>query len=545
MAPPRKKGKALGKVVGKAVQVLVQAFPASSNGFPALPLDILFEIFSHLHPIDLLYLTRTTKPFRRFLLNRANVAIWRAAFENSSREGGPPGCPSYMTEPAWARVAFEKTCHVCSAALRDNREVDSVWWEFGARYCGDCLRSQICNTISPKLKRLDPNRPKFEWDSLFPRVLRYYLVAHQREMMDAFIETEDPELRAAFVERRVEQTRLVMQHSKLCREWAQLQIQNRAELRRQAAEDRRQKKELKEKAEKEARLEAIIPSVDVAKPLTPRDYRELEPALLLRLNAGKRASVLKQRLSVFLKSFPLIIDQADLNNIALSIRPCLVDILLIPAVRALLEEDGHAAVSPEHLVSTLRPLMPELLQTWAGEAEAQIADHARKLLDLRGETASVDQPDTPALAIAYFTCPRNCGAAGYFPKLYKHSCTAPNSLWLYRYYSSYGENNPEAYESLAEQCTAEKPFTPTVLHFGVRLHALEGVVKVYGRDPMTATFKEMAGDRRLVSCTVYNASKPMDWLAAMEHGTKFHLRERDPEIAWKFSGGQRDSDIDV
>ncbi|KAJ7685414.1 hypothetical protein DFH06DRAFT_42092 [Mycena polygramma] len=100
---PRKKAKR-----GKAKEL---AFAPSPNGFPALPLDILFEIFSLLHSLDLLHLARTTKPFRRFLLNRANVGIWRAAF-SVLREEGFPECPPYSPEPAWTRLVFEKSCHV-------------------------------------------------------------------------------------------------------------------------------------------------------------------------------------------------------------------------------------------------------------------------------------------------------------------------------------------------------------------------------------------------------------------------------------------------
>lgn len=111
-----------------------------------------------MHPLDLLRLARTTKPFRRFLLNRANVGIWRAAF-SALHEGGLPECPPYSCEPAWARLLFEKACHVgcsglrtsfstdsqtqvCSTTLRDDPNLDPVWWEFSARYCASCVTKQ-------------------------------------------------------------------------------------------------------------------------------------------------------------------------------------------------------------------------------------------------------------------------------------------------------------------------------------------------------------------------------------------------------------------
>ncbi|KAJ7709641.1 hypothetical protein B0H17DRAFT_231775 [Mycena rosella] len=566
--PPRKKG----KVIGKKVKDLVLAFPTSSKGFPALPLDILFEIFSHLHPLDLLHLTRTTKPFRRFLLNRANAAIWRDAFANSASEGGPPGIPSYMTEPAWARVAFEKTCHVCLAALRESPDIDSVWWEFGARYCGDCMGSQVSSTVSVKLKRLDPKRSN--WESLLPRVPRgqflqryYYLVAHQREMIDAFTATEDTELRQAIVSKRAEQTRLVMQHSELCRAWAKAQMESRrqqAEARRREAENRRRTKELKQEATKEARVQAVVtklkavgwsdepwmtfgtlashirhyPAVDVAQPLAPRAYRDLEPALLLRLTTEKRAAVLRQRIKVFAEAFPLMLDPAEPKNPAGGLLPRIVDVALAPAVRALLEEKGDGQVSQQQLVSTLRPVMPGLLQRWVKDAEARTSVHAGELLGLESENAV----DPLSLAIAYVHCPRSgCGRGGYFPTLCGHPCIMARQLW-----ASYANSDANSYEQLAEQCAGEKPYSPTVLRFGAGLRGLEGVVRAYGRDPKTATFREMAGERRLVSCGRCRETHPsMDWLAAMEHSTKFHNRPRDPEIVWTFREEKRDSNVEV
>ncbi|KAJ7087793.1 hypothetical protein C8R44DRAFT_893043 [Mycena epipterygia] len=571
--PPRKKTK--GKING--VERLALAFPASPAGFPALPLDILFEIFSLLHPLDLLYLTRTTKPFRRFLLNSSNAAIWRAAFATSIKEGGPPGCPTYMCEPAWARVAFEKTCHICLASLRDDPNVDSVWWEFAARYCGDCMGSLVSKSISVKVKRLDPKR---KWEVVFPRVPRYpgtstwyyYLIAHQRELIDAYVETESPELRAAIIQKRTEQTHLIMQHSQLCRNWAQEQIRSRqkqAAIRQRQAEDRRREENEKKDATKRSRLQAIVekltalgwsdepwmsggtlsqqirwyPSVDVPTEFTPRAYNELEPALLLRLNADKRAAILNKRLDVFRMAFPLIINNTEIENLALSVRPRLPDILLIPAVRTLIEEKGEDEISSDQLVHTLRSVMPTLLKVWAREAMAQIVAHAHRFLNSDPEV-----PDVLGLAIAHVKCPRNCGATGYFPKLFKHSCLY-GLHWLHQRYTQ-GKNDANAYESLVEDRFYENCFTPTMLQFGSRLQALESVVRAYGRDPKTTTYTEIAREMRLVICgkCVANPKRSklrerlphsLDWLQAMDHCTDAHLQDAD--FSWELSGKSRES----
>ncbi|KAJ7156971.1 hypothetical protein C8R43DRAFT_997893 [Mycena crocata] len=597
--PPRKKAR------GTKTEQLALLFPARPEGFPALPLDILFEIFSLLLPLDLLHLTRTTKPFRRFLLNRANAAIWQAAFATSASKGGPPGCPAYMSEPAWTRVAFEKMCHICSATLRDDANTDSVWWEFGARYCGDCMGSQVSSTITVKLKRLDPN---LSWEHVLPRVPRnlqssrwYYLIAHQRDLMDLYLETEDEELRAAIIHDRQTQTGLIMDHSKLCRDWARKQIQDkriaareREVNRHQHSENRRIAKETKDEEAKKSRLEAIVskltalgwsdkpwmnsgslsaqirhyPLVQVPKMLGAHEFVKMETGLISQLNADKHNVILEQNLKVFRQAFPLIITPAELAGLTLDVPPTCTDLVLIPAIRVLLEEEAEASIPTNRLVETLRPLMPTLLKTWVAETVDRIALHARKSLNLEHEDVPPGSPDPLALAIALVGCPK-CHAVRYFSSLLRpdHSCPnlahSPNSTWLHQSAFSWGSSSPKEeespYERLVRNAFYGKPFTPTVLRFGVRLQAFEDVVRAFGRDPKIATFREMAQDRRLVRCGICvakagkarkasNLSAPsLDWLQAMHHDRSFHpgVSESDETIVWEFSGTSRDSDVKV
>ena len=67
------------------------------------------QIFCRLEPRDLLNLARTTKPFRQFLMSRASAGMWKAARANVE---GLPDCPSHLSEPAYANLAFFSYCHV-------------------------------------------------------------------------------------------------------------------------------------------------------------------------------------------------------------------------------------------------------------------------------------------------------------------------------------------------------------------------------------------------------------------------------------------------
>ena len=73
------------------------------------------KIFGHLHPLDLLHLARTTKPFRRVLMHRSAISVWKEARSNVD---GLPECHPSMSEPAYANLAFDSHCHVCNSPSR-------------------------------------------------------------------------------------------------------------------------------------------------------------------------------------------------------------------------------------------------------------------------------------------------------------------------------------------------------------------------------------------------------------------------------------------
>ncbi|KAI0073723.1 hypothetical protein K474DRAFT_1710484 [Panus rudis PR-1116 ss-1] len=97
-----------------------------------MPVDILLEIFAYVEPKDLLNLSRCTKAFRAFLLNRRSATLcWKAARKNVE---DLPEIPDDMSEPAFAHMFFDGFCHHC---LRGNA---SPHWVFLGRFCHCCLK---------------------------------------------------------------------------------------------------------------------------------------------------------------------------------------------------------------------------------------------------------------------------------------------------------------------------------------------------------------------------------------------------------------------
>ncbi|KAI0634989.1 hypothetical protein C8Q77DRAFT_1156349 [Trametes polyzona] len=121
-----KRKKALERDVGKLTEVL------------NLPLDVFFEIASHLHLVDILQLARTSKELRAILLSPACRHLWVAARRNIAPP--LPECPSYMTENRYARLVFERVCDACGVGRSVN-----VDYAIPARFCGACWKANVRN----------------------------------------------------------------------------------------------------------------------------------------------------------------------------------------------------------------------------------------------------------------------------------------------------------------------------------------------------------------------------------------------------------------
>ncbi|KAH6872033.1 hypothetical protein BKA70DRAFT_294738 [Coprinopsis sp. MPI-PUGE-AT-0042] len=129
-----------------------------------MPLDLLFEIFSKLHPLDLLTLARTAKSLRAVLLDRSAGSLWKESLEH--HVPGLPTCPDDVSEPAWVDLALGKTCQKCCRNVANQTLV----WEARVRYCSRCLHEEFRvkaynSTILPsQVKDCVPE----EWISIKP-----------------------------------------------------------------------------------------------------------------------------------------------------------------------------------------------------------------------------------------------------------------------------------------------------------------------------------------------------------------------------------------
>ncbi|KAI0660280.1 hypothetical protein C8Q70DRAFT_980015 [Cubamyces menziesii] len=105
------------------------------SGLMQVPMDVFFEITSHLRPIDLLQLARTSKYLRSVILGRTNRFVWLASLNSVA---GLPPCPTDMAEPMYAALLFDRICMLCG-------ETRSHWVDYAIRLrlCKSCYHTHI------------------------------------------------------------------------------------------------------------------------------------------------------------------------------------------------------------------------------------------------------------------------------------------------------------------------------------------------------------------------------------------------------------------
>ncbi|PBK64123.1 hypothetical protein ARMSODRAFT_472601 [Armillaria solidipes] len=145
--------------------VKIRADSSTTKNFMNLPLELWLEVFKLLHPSDLLRLSRTNLQFRSVLMSRSSEIVWRAARSDIPKLPGPP--PG-LSEPAWANLAFDSTCHVrlcscygqlgvgsdltCITQFCSRTGIRRIDFLFRVRTCGACTEKQIISdaAVFPK-----------------------------------------------------------------------------------------------------------------------------------------------------------------------------------------------------------------------------------------------------------------------------------------------------------------------------------------------------------------------------------------------------------
>ena len=77
----------------------------------SLSTELLFEIFAHVPPKSLLYLSRTSLPLRNILLDMKSTSVWKKSIEHTY-EGYFPSLIPKMDLPAFVHLLLSSSCSV-------------------------------------------------------------------------------------------------------------------------------------------------------------------------------------------------------------------------------------------------------------------------------------------------------------------------------------------------------------------------------------------------------------------------------------------------
>ncbi|KAF9473295.1 hypothetical protein BDN70DRAFT_925244 [Pholiota conissans] len=195
-----------------------------------MPMDILFEIFGQLNPIDLLSMARTTKAFRNILMSRTSITAWRAARSNIA---ALPDCPDDLSEPQYATLMFLTRCSVCHRDL----SIVHISWYSRARCCNSCLKKTFLQVRSVVgwARSVTTTYPSLlaKWIPFFTvskevtsRKNETYIRQHtfiwekrDEEWASEYRSLQDPQSRYKWVIDNLEQRYAINKHARACALW--------------------------------------------------------------------------------------------------------------------------------------------------------------------------------------------------------------------------------------------------------------------------------------------------------------------------------------
>ncbi|KAI0792950.1 hypothetical protein BC629DRAFT_1592873 [Irpex lacteus] len=396
-----------------------------------MPLDVILEICSLLHPKDILHLARATRQLRQYFMSRRAVSVWKAALANLP---GVPPCPEDLSEPAFCGLLFEQHCSCCLS-----RNCQDVYWQCGVRLCDSCRNRMEWHEgdtefkIEAAAKRMLKSRQLTE---LVPVVRvyrgkqsRFYLPA-LKDLITTLKKTPSNE-RAAFLDRKAQLLKSRCQGLSSIHEYLDdLKCSRKDELsalRKERLDEIL--KRLKEAGYEEEVNDMIKswcgldafkrdPVVGKAQALTPRIWKNIEGELIADMEkrrADRLASRRKTTLTHRLESLRRFVkDQAgkfphnQLSSLEIA--------LCIPEVYQALDPNIQE-FNVEKFFLTLHALVPQFVE--------DREEHSRDILrsTLRKELALEESTDPFGLAVTMqLKCDR-CGKSVTLDQIAQHGCT--------------------------------------------------------------------------------------------------------------------------
>ncbi|KAI0645556.1 hypothetical protein C8Q79DRAFT_910119 [Trametes meyenii] len=474
---------------------------------PGMPLDILIEIFSLMHPRDLLNLARTSKEFRAFLMSRNSAPFWKAARQQVE---GLPECPPFLSEPQYANLLFFPYCHSC---LKSNMQ--TIIWELYARYCQACKdimyafpfncgsfcltyhtqalisRTSLCFGILFKMRygRLCIHKPDFEiaraqWDTKTTNEEKVRFAkdqanaARERKMAIGPLEawkTNQASNRATELE-AIKQTRYEQIVKRLREEGWGEEIDK---MTLDAAYDLTHHK-----------------AVRKAQKLTEGGWQSIKQDLLTHMERvredrleSEREELIHTRLGFLCDIFTEYEDSLGHNTTPTELRAGFSDIAMMAPFRELVEAPSSQEVTPQDFRKLYRAI-PDAMAAWYDNRESEFLDLIPDVIEMPDWTSLFE------LATVAFEC-RECDRTDMrWPAVLAHKCGRTFHYYLSDFYVS-------VVASVSMEHGVRGVWNPegNVFQFSERRANLaREVIKACGLEPNVATHEEMDQCRARLVC---------------------------------------------
>ncbi|KAI0807304.1 hypothetical protein C8Q74DRAFT_1226973 [Fomes fomentarius] len=454
--PPRRRGSAQisGNDVGGQVESVVgTSITAHDNtvrrnlrgrrgglrDMPNMPLDVLIEIFTVMHPRDLLNLARTSKPFRALLMSRSAKPFWKASIAGIE---GLPKCPPYLSEPAFVNLLFFSHCHNC---LKPN--VKTVQFQFSARYCQACKSKMYLpwREYQDLLGETETWASTERTSNLFPTVWEPTVSIHKPDV-EAFksrwVALGDVADKKALMEEYTQRVRQIEVATKEFDAWKDAQkVKRSAELsnirreRVEAIKDRLLEAgwadELTRMSYIDLRIFANEKFASKAEVLTERGWQKIQTDVLSFMEGIKERRLTAERKVVLQGHFQLFAKAYDVyrNNTKRDYYsdgdPHLLDFVAMTEFRDILDVPQGTDLSILDNADEMRKKFDAVIAKWREDHKNELALMVRKSLQV-----PEDVRDPLELARALFHCTTCDRMDLMYPAVAAHRCLRMSSPGL-------------------------------------------------------------------------------------------------------------------
>ncbi|KAG1789451.1 uncharacterized protein HD556DRAFT_784951 [Suillus plorans] len=462
---------------------------------PTISLDVLFEIFGFLKPLDLLNLARTSKAFRNLLMRKSNAFIWRAS---RSLIPNLPECPPDLSEPQYACLAFDPHCYNCRGIGFN------IIWQFRAKYCGPCLRIHINMEPAyskPVVTQLCPN---------LTELLPTYIFRDLRLRFTEMIQTSQYEALSLRLNGLdcAEQTLVIEETKKAVRAIREIR-EGRKQIIKEWLETEGWKPEIdyhtwwkisKHRAIKDSR------------PLTARIWSRIRPILTEYMSEMRtirmEETLYNSRRRILLQAWnDFLAEPASFPNTDVDVLPHVADVARFKLFDDIIKLPAHVVVERDTFLPAFVAL-PNLVRNWRRQVDQQLA--AIITNGYPKEYAPVG--DIRQLATSVFVC-NACEQLFFWIDAVAHNCSLdfPRGSSRERNDSFKEQVARIAYYSLGSSPWSPKFRSSTVL----AIH----VIRSCCQDPRTATLAHMDSTSTPFYCFACHpdGKTVMHWRKGLEH----------------------------